>query len=258
MYQAYPSYARNARTFAELFRDYSMDWPLPSFVDASLPPWGGDKEYAEHLLGRAKHVASQFPEADLWDEHLEETLRQSMQAYDPQKGKFDRLFERNLLRRLRRERARNSERAARERAQAKEAAQVRRPAPVNDAAASYGRWSVYLLDRAYPHLDHATRTYLDLRRTGASVSVIADTLQVPEQSLHNRHGGAKLGRQVRRAVQQVVTALPPDHQALLVRHLLDEAGLSPDQVRELVGPVSVPLTGVPVLEEDDVLAVLGW
>src|SRR4051794_31014438 len=80
--RSFPPHAKEARTFAELYAAYRLLWPD---VNAD----------ADRLLQLAHKVADGFPDVELWG-FLEQCLKHTMKSYDPSRGGFDRLFQRNL------------------------------------------------------------------------------------------------------------------------------------------------------------------
>lgn len=261
----YMDAVKDARNFPQLFAGYLSEWPEVSW-DFLQYPWETIEQYGEHLLRVAQAVAAKFPGIDIWDGHrdnnclLEEVLRSSMRKYAASKGTFARFFERNLRERLRKETARGAQREARRVLQEREAALAgqRRLTQADEVAATCRRWAVRLLDLAAERLDSQTQVYLRMRRNGASTEDIAPALGIPERSVLNRYGGQKLRRRVREQVRKLVLSLPKLHRRLLVRHLLDEVGLSPGVVEELIGIPVVAEDSVPVMEEEALLALLGW
>jgi hypothetical protein len=259
--QSYPRLSEDARTFEELFGSYLLQESsiLEVFPETYHIKTHEPNLYAAMLFQRAKAISNKFPGVDLWD-CLEPALRHTMKRYILKNGPFDKFFERNLREHLLKATARNTEmavlRARRERRYAKEAR--RRRSEHDDQAEIYKRWSRYLLDAVTLRLDFQTRVYIEMRRDGAAVGDIAEALNVSEESLGNKYGGKKLVKRVLREIRKMALDLTAHQRGLLIRHLLDEAGLTIGQVERLLGgPVEV-VTGVPVLEEEAILGSLGW
>jgi hypothetical protein len=258
-YPRYPAYAKEATSFIDLFLAYSLEWPEPT------RQWVHDdsfdsRAYAGHLLGIALRVAQEFPRVDLW-EHVEPVLKHSMNWYDPKKGPFTKLFESTLRERLKKAVARLALATRRRRGYERRGAEEarRRRAERDDVADAYHRWRIYLLDLAMERLDRRTRLYVEMRRVGASVKQTAAALGVTEKTLWNKYGGDKDAEMVGREVRALVLELPPDRRQLLVRHLLDEVGLSKAQVQRLLcGATVADEPAARVLEEPDLLEALGW
>ena len=246
--QSYPPMSDDAHTFEELFNAYLLQ---VSSIDPNL--------HTERLFRQVQAIAKEFPAVDIWD-YLDSALQHTINWHDPKKGRFDKLFERNLRERLRKASARNAEeetrRAQGERRYAEESRQRRSE---HDAqAVAFERWSRYLLDAVTLRLDYQARVYLDMRRDGTAVRDIAETLNVSEESLGNKYGGKKLVMRVRREICRMVLDLTDHQRGLLIRHLLDEAGLTIGQVEHLLRiPVQL-VSCVPVLEEEAILGSLGW
>ena len=191
---------------------------------------------------------------------LTPALQHTIKWHDAKKGPFDKLFERNLRERLRKANARNAEeetrRANGERRYAEEAR--RRRSEHDDQAVAFERWSRYLLDAVTLRLDYQARVYLVMRREGIAVRDIAKALKVNEESLWNKYGGKKLVLRVRREICRMVLDLTDHQRGLLIRHLLEEAGLTIGQVEDLLRVPVQQVSCVPVLEEEAILGSLGW
>jgi hypothetical protein len=246
--QSYPPSSEDARTFEELFKAYLLQ---QSSIEPNL--------HAERLFRQALAITNEFPGVDLWD-CLRPALQHTIKWHDAKKGPFDKLFERNLRERLRKASARNAveetRRAQGERRYAEESR--RRRNEHDDQAVAFMRWSRYLLDAVTARLDYQTRVYLDMRREGAAVRDIAEALKVSEESLGNKYGGKKLVRRVRREICRMVLDLTDHQRGLLIRHLLEEAGLTIGQVEHLLRVPVQLVSCVPVLEEEAILGSLGW
>jgi hypothetical protein len=74
----------------------------------------------------------------------------------------------------------------------------------------------------------------------------------------DRHGKDRLELLLRETVTRLVADLSCPHQRLLVRHLREEAALTDDQIEGLLGLPPVDDTNAPLLDEDELLRVLGW
>jgi hypothetical protein len=253
----YPAYSFTARTFAELFRTYSMDWPLAYLMDASRFPWKDPDDFAAHLESRAKHILKKSPQVDFWDA-VPDVLESSLKGYDPKKGPFDRLFEQNLRRRLKRDRVRAAEHAAEETNNNRQAALAGLLDRSAEGEDPFKRWTVFILEQAYKRMDERTLAYWQRRQLKMDVRSIAQELGVSESYLRNRYGGEKFDRLVERAVRRVILDLPTEHLRLLTRHLRDEAGLGQSQIELLVGFAVVVDERVRLLDEAELLRVLGW
>jgi hypothetical protein len=248
----YPPHARGARTFAELYAAYRLTWPAAE-ADAEAD--------ADHLLRLAHKVAAKFPDIELWDP-LEECLQHTMRHYEPDKGRFDKLFQRNLRELLRKKSARAAEKQAKEKRRERHAVAVHHEALLrragDAASAAWKRWAGRLLDLVAVRLDEQTRTYLRMRRDEAAVKEIAEVLGVTEKTLWNKFGGNKLAGKIQQEVRLLVLELPAEHRQLLLRHLLEDSGLTQADVERLLG-VEVVGDGVgPVLGEESLLEILGW
>jgi hypothetical protein len=254
----YPSYSRDACTFEELFTTYSFDF-VDVIEEVFRSRYECSRDFAERLFALAQGVACRFPDLELWD-HLPSVLHDTMGAFDRKKGPFDALFLRNLKRRLRRESIRSQKNEAKRAVRTRDAAIVNRARlghQPTDEECLYYRWSARLLDRAILQLDTETQFYVSRRREGTSVKAIATMLGTSAESLNNRYGGEKLANRVRPAVRQALSDLPFSHCSLLARHLVEEAGLTQDAVRTMLG-INVSLQKTPVLDERSTLDVLGW
>jgi hypothetical protein len=256
---AYPPHAASARTFHELFRAFSVSWPL-AFRVAAARGWGLD-EYAGHLLGMAQKVAARFPTLELWD-HLPKVLEAALKRFDPGRPwSFDRLFDRTLAQRLGREEARAGRKAHRTARKAREAADgLHRRRTPDPQEAIFQRWGRRLAPRAAAYLDGETGVYVTMRLAPVSdspVQNIAKALGVTKAHLRNRYAGQKVGALVQPAL--AVRAMPYDHVQRLVRHLREEAGLPDAWVAGLLGGVVVKVDpSVSLMEEGPLVAFLGW
>lgn len=209
------------------------------------------------LLDLADIVAADYPTVDLWA-HIYEVLQHTMRGCT-QDDKFTMLFAHNLRERLRRESARQNERKKRERLAGKCHQQLLQAHnPVTPVDETYRHWSALLLDQVVDRIDALTRDYLVLRFDGKPVKHIALALGVSEGTLRNRYGSEeKLSRAVMPQVQRLVLDLPAGHRKLLGRHL-DKTGLSPREVKRLFGVALIVDRAVPYLQEQALLATLGW
>jgi hypothetical protein len=240
----YFKHVQSASTFAELYAGYKTIWP---HANADT----------DRLLSLAQTIAAEYPDVDFWYQ-LDRCLRHTMGGFDPTKGPFERLFVRNWRERLRKLTLREAKKLAQQRRREREAAKIRaealrRPDHVESA---YTQWSRRLLDLASERLDSQTRTYLEMKRAGIPVKNIASMLGVTAKTLWNKLGGNKLANRVRREVRQLVLELPPQHRQLLERHLLEEAGFTPNDVERLLGVrLMSPCIG-PILDEEALLKIL--
>jgi hypothetical protein len=259
--QSYPSYSKQACTFEELLQTYSYDWlelARETIYDKSFD-WAA---FAGHLLHLAHTIVADYPGVDLWD-CIEPALRHTMTWYESKKGPFDKLFERNFREQVRKTAARDAQTTARTRRREGHAVFMhteirRRNAPVNEVAAAYKRWSMYLLDAVTERFDQQTRTYVEMRRDGASVKKIAEALGLAEKTVWNKFGGEKLAHTVQQEVRCLVLGLPDEHRKMLARHLLEEAELTTTQVKRLLGVALLPDPSVRLVEEEPLLTTLGW
>jgi hypothetical protein len=243
-------YFQQVRDLVALFHAYSGSWS-PAFYSAVCRGRALD-DYAAHLLIQAEIVAEGFPDVDLWDRYLPETLKTTMKGFDPSEGSFDLLFVRNLRRRLRRDFARAAGKAQRA---ARGASQAAVDAGLEVDA--FKEWAVRFTNQAIKRLDAQTRTYLSYHLAKEPVADIAIAMGLKESYLRNRYGGKKLDNLLKRAVRETVEDVPNDHLRLLVRHLHD-AGVRQDRMELLLMmPVRVDLTA-PLMDEDPLLDLLGW
>lgn len=252
--------ARGARTFSELVKVYLLFF-------------GIDEADSRRILQAAREVAANYPTVDLWDNPagvypiLEEVLLHTAQSHDPTKGPFLKLFRRNLQQRLHRDTVRSRQATCQERQHRAAYDEERPPTRRDGANNAYWRWAGYLYEEAVARLDAHTQTYIHMRLADRSVKAIAQHLGVPEKTLWNKYGGGprrdnyeKLARRIRKAIGRMVDDLPEAHRQCLVRHLLDEAGLTRGGVEKLLGiPLcGIDFEGIPLLDEADLLGVLGW
>lgn len=242
----YSHLEKPARTYDELLQvNVMLYWK-------STRPFDSDVD-GDYLKKCENKFNREFPESDA-TKHVPSVLKNTLQHYDPAKGrKFRELFEHNLRRCLRRERSEGTYR--RRRRKLFESTSDDRAAQTE---ASYDRWSLCMLNVVLPQLDDELKQYINMRRQNMAVGEIASRLGVPERSLRNRYGGGKLSRLVRQAIAKFVNRMPVEHVRLLTRHLLDEADLSWRDVETLIGMRFPVDKSVPLMEEGQLLAVLGW
>jgi hypothetical protein len=253
--------AKDARTFRELCAVYGAFFGLD----------GLDADRIERLAMRA---AADRPEA-LWGGRknsafpvLEDVLLYTAQSYDPEKWlSFEKLFEMNLRQRLKRDAARNAQDAHRERWSIRKH-NARLQDDSTEVEVAFKKWTHVLYGEAVARLGPDASYYISLRLAGMKVKAIAKELGVTEKTLRNRFGylgmrggdHRKLTALVREKVNELVKQLPPYHRKVLVRHLLDEAGLPQHPVERLLGMSIEGLKGGDILlrDETDVLELLGW
>jgi RNA polymerase sigma factor (sigma-70 family) len=210
----------------------------------------------DHTEVRAvvQKVASEYPEVDAF-EFVFEVIWRTVTYFDPRKGGYLPFLEGSLRRRLYKESRRQS-RAGRQ-GQAVELDQVRRPG-ADEVAQAHRRWARRLLDLALERLPVQAQEFFALKRENLKVREIAKALGRNENTLTNKYGGSKLELLIRNEAVAVVRELLPVQFAILVRHLHDEVGLTTPTVERLLGVPVGGLPQVPLLEEDAVLAFIGW
>ncbi len=108
------------------------------------------------------------------------------------------------------------------------------------------------------YLSHHAVTYHRMQLDGSAVKEIAEHLGLSEKTLWNKYGGDKLDKLIQLKVRELVLNLPAEHRRLLVAHLLEEVGLTRAEVERMLGIAVVGEVGGRVLEEDDLLELLGW
>ncbi len=280
--KTFPVIARGSTSFSELFTSYLQLYPA---VSRDIKGREGGT-YAESLLRIAGELAKAHPGIDLWggtvrrldisqEDHqglspmeetrrdnclLEEALRYTMRKYEVGKGTFEYLFARNLKERLRRETAR-AHRRQKEVAvleqEAEAAREEQRTTPDATTQAAY-RWASRILGRAAYLLDSQTRTYIEMSLEDAADEDIAIKLGIDTKTLNNRFRGERVKARAQTAIRQFVLGMPEHHRSLLWRHLQEEVGLTPESAAKVLACHVTPADSVPVMEEEALLAELGW
>jgi hypothetical protein len=242
---------REVWTFANLFDSFMQEWP-EVIAEMRADTHG----YAAHLFRLAEVETSKYTNADVW-EHLDRVLRHTMKWYEPKKGPFDKLFERNLREHLRKVAARAAQKARR-RTEGERQALANRPEP-DRVGAAIRRWQTLLVHVSADKMGPHAYAYLAGRLKGRTVKEVAATVSISEKTLWNKFGNKqKFGQLVRDAVRRTVLELPIRHCQLLVRHLKDEVGLATDEVVRLLGVSLEVDENTPWLAEKSLLDVLGW
>lgn len=209
------------------------------------------------VLAVARKVAADFPQADLWDQ-LQGALEQATRSFQAGDGQFIPYFALVLRQRFRKAAAAEWARAART-MELGPGVDVAAPADDDDPGPAFRRWALRLAREAAGLLGMEAWAVLAGRLEGRSDADLARQLCVTPEYLNRRYGGEKLPRLVRRAVRDTVADLPADRRAMLVRHLSEEAGLSPAEVRALLATDDLPSPHAGrLLDEAALLETLGW
>lgn len=245
----YPSIARDSRTFSEIFISYLKAW------NKEIPGMESEEsltEYGNELSQKAKAIAAQHTEVEDGDKLIDDVLRHSIRKFDSARGRFEKLFERNLRERFRKEFARGR---SKKRKRRWATLNFLSPSKQNarELEVDYKRWSLRLLNWASVRLDEHTRICLERRRNGVPYKKIADELGTSEQSLLSRYGGIKLPKLVQTEIRRMVSEMPEEHLLLLARHLEEEAGFPRRKVNELLRTAIPARKPVPLLEEKTLL-----
>jgi hypothetical protein len=207
----------------------------------------------------ARAAFRKYPRFEFWDV-VPKVLEHSLDDFDVDKGRFDRLFMRNLLRRMGRDQRRQSDRESLvgRGIQAHEELVRSRLATAPEREDSFKLWARRLLECALADLDDRDAAYWVMRKDGIDVGRIAQALGMTVGGLKNRYGGKRFETLVRRRMRRVVRDVKADDRRLLARHLVERAGLSGAEVDLLLGVPTRLDDTVPVLEEHCLLKVLGW
>ena len=147
----YSPYAKHDRTFEQLFDTYTMVY------FKGLNKFDVNSKAKVLAVAQRMEKANEFRLLDVAD-HLEPVLKECMQSFNPAKGlKFEKLFERDLRRKLWRELSRLRARWRRQ----------QQPRPTDQNAdhieVSYKRWSLCLVNVVLPGLDGRTDVHTSSR-----------------------------------------------------------------------------------------------
>jgi hypothetical protein len=224
------------------------------------------------LLWQARSIAKQpryHTVADQAEKLTDEALRHTLRHYDPEKGSVLHLFVLNVRGRLdkavQREAGKQTIRAVSFSEGQVEAVARKKweSARQQKAGEGFEHWASLLFELACERLDRVARAVLEEHYLAGTESRrrledIGDEQGVSRATLWRRYGDDRLERLLREAVTRLVTDLSCPHQRLLVRHMREEAALTDDQMETLLGVPPVDDSHAPLLDEEELLRVLGW
>lgn len=218
----WPAEARDAKTFVELFRSCTAEWP--QVLDDVHRAGVTIEAFAEDVYSTAEEVASEFEGVDVWHV-LGNTLRRCLKRYDAGRGRFRTFFISCLELNLGRDQKRLRPKPPRrnrwdERSEAHFIRRALRHTDHRKPYRLYDRWMQRLYHDALDRLDAETRTFIRMKyRNKRTWAEVGEALGLTEAYVRKRFTVKAVAEAVRAAVRDAVEDLPDDDKALMVNHL---------------------------------------